>query len=606
MNDIQGYNPAKIRIRKGRIRQMSDKLIIANCSGFYGDRISAARDMVEGGPVDVLTGDYLAELTMAILFRKTLKNPEEGYADTFLRQMEDVLEICLAKNIKVVSNAGGLNPKAMATAIKKLAEKKGLSPKIAWIEGDNLINEIASLKNAGEEFRHINTNRPLKGDDAITVTANAYLGGWGITKALSDGADIVVGGRIADASLVSGPSAWKFCWKENDWDKLAGAVVAGHVIECGTQATGGNYPFIEEIESWQNMGFPIAEIYPDGSSVITKHPGTGGIVNKGTVTSQLLYEIRGPGYLTPDVTARFDTIKLDDQGKNRVKISCVKGRPPTDTLKVCLNRLSGHRNMVRFIITGKNREKKASIIESMFLESLGGKDSFDEVSVRFHGFSADDPKTMDEAHSFFEIAVLGTDRELIERTFPKKAIEMALGSIPGFTLSDLPGKGAPVIRHWPALVSKNNVSTVVCTESSQYSVPWISDDTPPDKTDFTFEKQDEKSSSYEIKGLTLDKITGARSGDKGGDANLGVWVSKPHAYDFLKKFLTSEKLKELLPDTEEYEIERYELPNLNAINFYIKGYLGDGVASSLKSDPQAKTLGEYFRYKLSGIIIDTD
>ncbi len=583
---------------------MNDRLIIANCSGFYGDRFSAAREMVEGGPIDVLTGDYLAELTMAILFRKTLKNPEEGYADTFLAQMEEVLATCLARKIRVVSNAGGLNPRALASALKQLAEKKGLSPRIAWIEGDNLMGSMASLNEQGEGFHHMDSGRPLAEDDGVTVTANAYLGGWGITRALADGADIVVGGRIADACLVSGPAAWKFGWKENDWDKLAGAVAAGHVIECGTQATGGNYPFIEEIESWRNLGFPMAEIYPDGSSVITKHPGTGGTVSVGTVTAQLLYEIRSPAYLSPDVTALFDTLTLEDLGSDRVRISGTRGLPPTDTLKVCLNRLAGHRNMARFVITGQDRDKKAAIVETMFLESLGGREAFDEMAIRFHGLAAEDPQTLDESHSFLEIAVLGNNRNLIERTFPKKAVEMALGSIPGFTLGELPGKGAPVIRHWPALVSKDKVSTRVITDQGECTLAWISGQALPEKPAGARAESDPGPCGTDTVRVTLGRFLGARSGDKGGDANLGVWVKNPSAYCFLTRFLTCKKLKELLPDTAGYAMERHEFPNLHAVNFYIRGYLGDGAASSLKGDPQAKTLGEYFRGKRVDIPLD--
>jgi hypothetical protein len=583
---------------------MEEKLIIANCSGFYGDRFSAAQEMVEGGPIDVLTGDYLAELTMAILFRKTLKNPEEGYAETFLKQMETVMKACLSRGIKVVSNAGGLNPMGLAAALKQLSDKLGLSPKIAWIGGDNLMGRMAELKDKGERFFHMDTEEAFDEQAAMTVTSNAYIGGWGITRALEMGADIVVGGRIADASLVSGPAAWKFGWKETDWDRLAGAVAAGHVIECGTHATGGNFPFMEDIYSYHHMGFPIAEIFPDGSSVITKHPGTGGKVSTGTVISQLLYEVRGPSYLTPDVTAHFQTLSVQKEGFDRVRISDAKGSPPTDTLKVCMNRMDGYRNMVRFIITGLDVEKKADILESMFFQALGGRDQFDEAEVRFHGKAKNDPVTIDEAHSFLEIAVKGKNQELITKRFPKAAVEMALGSIPGFTLSDLPGKGSPVIKHWPALIARENVAVTVNVDGEAFSVPWPENGNVYKKVEYGVPVECFDRYGGEMLRLPLGRIIGARSGDKGGNANLGVWVKNPYAYGFLRSFLTVEKLKELLPDTAALDIERYELPNLCALNFYIKGYLGDGVAASLKGDPQAKTLGEYFRCRKTEIPLD--
>ncbi|MDY6903660.1 MAG: acyclic terpene utilization AtuA family protein [Thermodesulfobacteriota bacterium] len=579
---------------------MDEKLIVANCSGFYGDRFSAAREMVEGGPIDVLTGDYLAELTMAILFRKTLKNPEAGYATSFFHQMKEVMAPCLSRGIKVVTNAGGLSPRGLADALAELAGGLGLSPKIAWIEGDNLFMDLETLQEKGESLRHLETGASPDDDPSPTmVTANAYLGGWGITRALVEGADIVVGGRIADAALVSGPAAWRFGWKETDWDKLAGAVAAGHIIECGAQATGGNYPFMDEVGDYHHIGFPIAEIYPDGSSVITKHPGTGGSVSVGTVTAQLMYEIKGPEYLTPDVIARFDTISLSQEDADRVRVTGIRGQAPTDTLKVCCNRVDGHRNIIRFVLTGLDVDKKAEIVESTFFGVLGGKNQFDEVDVRLHGRALDDPQRLEDAHTIFEIAVRGQNAALISKRFPQVAIELALASIPGFTLAELPGKGNPVIQHWPTLVSKLHVQTVVRMDDGR-SIPidWpdVSEAFPQTGVPVTDQTEPVYSGDNTVF-ASLGTIMGARSGDKGGDANVGVWVKQAAAYEFLNHFLTVDQFRELLPDTASYAIERYDFPNLLAVNFYIHGILGDGVASSLQSDPQAKSLGEYLRCK---------
>lgn len=350
----------------------SDKLIIANCSGFYGDRLSAAEEMVTGGPIDILTGDYLAELTMAILFQKKLKAPDAGYVPTFLKQMETVMGSCLDKNIKVVTNAGGLNPAGMAQALQEMATKLGLSPRIAYLTGDDLMPRMADLQAAGETFTHLDKDISLAEAGALPITANAYLGGWGIAQALHKGADIIVCGRVADAALVAGPSAWHFGWKQDAWDELAGAYAAGHIIECGAQATGGNYSFIHEVPTYQDVGFPIAEIYSDGSFIITKHPDTGGLVSVGTVTAQLLYEIAAPTYLTPDVAVRFDTLSLEQDGPDRVRGSGTRGEPPTDTAKVCINTLGGHKNSMTVILTGLDIEKKAAIVEKTLFDSLGG------------------------------------------------------------------------------------------------------------------------------------------------------------------------------------------------------------------------------------------
>jgi len=308
------------------VARAADVLRIANCSGYFGDRLSAAAEMVEGGPIDVLTGDWLAELTMLILAGQRASRPDGGYAGTFVTQMEQVLGRCLDRRIKVVSNAGGLNPSGCARAVAAVADGLGLRPRIAWIEGDDLLGRLDELRAAGETLHNLDTGEPF---DVVgtPVSANAYIGGFGISEALSAGADVVICGRITDAALVVGPAAWHFGWKEGDLDALAGAVVAGHVIECGPQAVGGNYAFFEEVPGLEHPGFPIAEVRADGSSTITKHPGAGGLVSIGTVTAQLLYEIAGPAYANPDVTARFDTIRLTDDGPDRVTISDVRGEP---------------------------------------------------------------------------------------------------------------------------------------------------------------------------------------------------------------------------------------------------------------------------------------
>ncbi|MDH3500725.1 MAG: DUF1446 domain-containing protein, partial [Acidimicrobiia bacterium] len=325
---------------------MTAPIRVANCSGFFGDRLSAAREMVEGGPIDVLTGDWLAELTMLILARTREKRPGGGYARTFVTQMEEVMGSCLDRGIKVVSNAGGLDPRGCAEAVASVASHLGLDPVIAYVDGDDLLPQIDELV-AGGALGAFEANS--LGDSRSYVTANAYLGCWGIVDALERGADIVVTGRVTDAAVTCGPAAWHHSWARDDWDALAGGVVAGHVIECSAQATGGNYSFFTEIPGYADperarLGFPWAEIDANGNSVIGKHHGTGGLVSIGTVTSQLLYEIGGPAYLGPDVTARFDTIELSEAGTDRVRIQGVRGEAPPPTLKVAINELGGYRN----------------------------------------------------------------------------------------------------------------------------------------------------------------------------------------------------------------------------------------------------------------------
>ena len=578
----------------------NDKLIIANCSGFLGDRITAAKEMVQGGPIDFLTGDYLAELTMAILFRKVIKDPSGGYASTFLRQMEEVMGECLDKNIRVVTNAGGLNPKSLAEKLEEMAATLGVNPKIAYVEGDNLMNRLDELQEKGESFTHLDKGISLKEGNVQAISANAYLGGWGIAAALEKGADIVVAGRVTDASVVVGPAAWKFGWNKTDWDQLAGAVTAGHIIECGGQATGGNYSFFEEVPSYINVGFPIAEMHADGSFVITKHPNTGGLVSVGTVTAQLMYEIREPSYLNPDVTARFDTIQISQEGPDRVEIKDVKGAPPPPTTKVCINTMGPYRNSMTFVVTGLDIEKKAGIIKDALFTSLGGKEQFDRVDVQLIRTDKEDPDDNNEAMANLRVTVMDPDPNKVGRAFSSKAVELALASIPGFTMTSPPGNGAPSIVHWPAYVNNQHIPQTVVVGEETITVDSVIPDGPAPTPDGEPPAFPDVPGGPTVK-APLGRLFATRSGDKGGNANLGIWAKTPEAFAFLRNFLTVDRLKELLKDMKEFEIERYEMPNLLALNFYIKGVLGDGVAASVRSDPQAKTLGEYLRAKIADI-----
>ena len=580
-------------------QQKKEKVIIANCSGYFGDRRSAAREMVQGGPIDILTGDYLAELTMALLFRQRLKRPDAGYVPTFLKQMEEIMGECLDKGIRVVSNAGGLNPRALAAELEKIAETLGLHPKIAYIEGDDLMERLGELQEKGEPLTHLDKGIDLKDAKGSPITANAYLGCWGIAEALAKDADIVVGGRIADASVVVGPAAWWFGWTRKDWDRLAGASVAGHIVECGAQATGGNYSFIDEVPSFLNVGYPIAEVYEDGSCVITKHPGTGGLVSVDTVKAQLLYEVRDPKYLTPDVAARFDTIEISQEAENRVKITGVKGQPPPETTKVCINNLGAYRNSMTIVLTGLDIEKKAKIFEDALFEALGGRGQYAVEDVQLIRSDKEDPATNDEAFAYLRVSVMDPDAKKVG-LFSAKIVELGLANIPGFTATAPPTKGTPAIMHWPALLSGKHLHQKVVIGGEEFIIesvlpdpdaplPQIKDvEIPPAPTGKTVR-------------MPMGRLFATRSGDKGGNANLGVWAKTPEAYAFLREFLTTERLKDLLKDISGFEMERYAFPNLLAINFYIKGVLGEGVAASIRSDPQAKTLGEYLRAKVIDI-----
>ena len=573
-----------------------DKLRIANCSGFYGDRLSAAREMVDDGPIDVLTGDYLAELTMMILAKDRMKSPESGFAKTFLRQMEEVLGTCCERGIKVVVNAGGLNPAGLAHRLRELAAKVGATPKIAHIEGDDLLPELSRLQQAGHELRHLDTGQSLANAAPNVVTANAYLGAWGIVEALQRGADVVVCPRVTDAALVVGPAAWRFGWKRDAWDQLAAAVVAGHIIECGTQCTGGNYSFFEEIPGLVRPGFPIAEMHADGSFVVTKHPGTGGRVSIGTVTAQLLYEIQGVRYLNPDVTTLFDSIQLEQEDDDRVRVFGVRGEAPPPTTKVCINFLGGFRNSMTFVIAGLDIEAKARLAEETLWALLGGREQFGATDVQLIRYDRSDPQTNDDAFAHLRVTVKDADRDKVGRAFSNKAVEMALASYPGFFLTSPPGDASAFGVYWPTLVPSTEVAHRVVVDDETIPIE------PPPAGEVASAPRPAETATPMPSGPTrrvpLGRVCGARSGDKGGNANVGFWVRSAQAYAWLERTLTVERLRELLPEAVDLEIERCALPNLWSLNFVVKGLLGEGVASSTRSDPQAKSFGEFLRARL--------
>ncbi|HEX6247740.1 MAG TPA: acyclic terpene utilization AtuA family protein [Nocardioidaceae bacterium] len=613
-----------------------DVLRIGNCSGFYGDRLSAMREMLEGGELDVLTGDYLAELTMLILGRDKMKDPNLGYARTFVRQAEDCMGLALERGVRIVSNAGGLNPAGLADRLREIAKGLGLDPQVAYVQGDDLMSRAAELDLAG------------------ALTANAYLGAFGIAAALDRGADIVVTGRVTDASVVVGPAASHFGWKPDQYDELAGAVVAGHVIECGTQATGGNFSGFRSFAPDETpLGFPVAEVAADGSSVITKHPGTGGVVTTDTVTAQLMYEVGGPAYLGPDVTARLDTVALTGDGPDRVRISGVRGEAPPEQLKVCVNELGGFRNTVEFVLVGLDIDAKADWVR-MQMETALDRNSPTVVEWTLARTDRQDAATEEGASCRLRCSVKDPDPDIVGKAFTAAAIELGLASYPGFTLTAPPAPASPFGVYRPAYVDRTAVQhTVVHADGTAEVIEGVgardgvtaeapaglgAETAPPDQPRSSVARQPDPSTvgppsalrpatgapgasggsapspvqtadaadvaaqapkDEVTRRLPMGTFVHARSGDKGGDANVGLWVDRSEHAEarvaWLTKFVTPERVRELVPEAEDLPVEVYPLPNLGAVNVVIRGLLGDGVAASTRFDPQAKALGEWIR-----------
>ena len=557
-------------------------LRIGNCSGYYGDRLSAMREMLEGGQLDYLTGDYLAELTMLILGRDLMKDPSTGYAKSFVRQMTDSLALAQEKGVKIVANSGGLNPAALAEKLREVATEQGVDVVVAHVEGDD-------LRERAEEFSF--------GD---VLTANAYLGAFGIAEALNRGADVVVTGRVTDASVVVGPAIAHHGWGRDDLDALAGAVVAGHVIECGTQATGGNFSGFTGIDMSRPLGFPIAEVAADGSCVITKHDGTGGAVTVDTVTAQLMYEVGGPVYLGPDVSSRLDTMTVTQDGPDRVAITGVVGRPPPSSTKVCLNTVGGFRNTVEFLLTGLDIGEKAALVQTQMEAAFDAGTRPDVVEWQLDRTDVPDPSSEAAGTSLLRCHVRSGESDPVGRAFSDAAIQIALASYPGFSVTRPPAVGTPFGVYRPAYVPQTDVPhVVVLADGTRIDI-----DPPKDTGDELDAGGVGVTITEDWVGDTvrvpLGRLVHARSGDKGGDANLGVWIPADHehresAFTWLAAFLDEDTVRDLLPEAAELDIEIHPLPNLAAVNVVIHGLLGEGVASSTRLDPQAKGLGEWLR-----------
>jgi hypothetical protein len=558
-------------------------------------------DMARAGGIDVLTGDYLAEVTMLILGKARAKDPTKGYAATFLVHLDGALEHLAAKEIRLVVNAGGLNPAGLAAATRDLIARHGHELRVSHVDGDDVFDRLDSLQEAGHALAHLTSGEPLTSWPHRPLTANAYLGAFGIARALDNGADIVITGRVTDASVVVGAAAWWWDWTPSDYDALAGAVCAGHVIECGAQATGGNFSGFRGIADLTDPGFPIAEIAADGSSVITKNPGTGGAVTKDTVTAQLLYEIGDPAYLNPDVITHLDTAALCDLGDDRVRIHGVRGSAPPSTTKVAITAMGGWQNTMLLALTGTELDAKAALVERSVQRYVETVEGIQAVAVDRIGRAQPDPDTQDAGTELVRIAVQGTE-QAAGRAFAARMVELGLSSYPGLYAIGPPQPGSAFGAYWPALLDQgalvhtvhhhDGTSEVVPPNNggpaARECAPRTSDRARPTCTD-------------ELVAVPLGDVVHARSGDKGGDANLGIWVRDPDAWEWLVSTLTVDELRRLLPETRDLPITRHRLPNLGAVNFMIRGLLGAGATSTLRLDAQAKALSEWLRARIAKV-----
>lgn len=570
---------------------MSNVLRIGNGSGFYGDRFSAFEEMVDAG-VDVVTGDYLAELTMLILARQKAKDPDSGYARTFLSQLRNSLQRIVETDTRVVVNAGGMNPAGLARAVRAEATEAGLDLIVAHVDGDDLTDRADDL----------GLGTPL--------AANAYLGGVGITEALAQGARIVVTGRVTDAALVTGTAAWFHGWKRDDYDKLAGAMAAGHVIECGMQATGGNYSFFTEIPSMLRLGFPIAEIAEDGSSILTKPAGTDGAVTAETIISQLLYEVGGARYAGPDATLRLDSIALTDLGADRVHMSGVRGEAPPPDVKVSVTEIGGFRQEFTVLLTGLDPEAKAELVRAQFDDALdrAGLSVPQRMEWTLARTDHADAPAQEEATARLTLVARDENPKTVGRAFSNLLVEFALGSIPGFFSAAPPGEASVYGRFRPEFVAQSVPAHRVHVDGTTLEIeapadvrtlePTPLDEHSPEPSDAvpaSAPAPEASGGEADMVTVPLGRLFGGRSGDKGGTANIGLWARTDRSWQWLRTELSTDRFRELLPEFAPQAIDRVELPNLRALNFVVHDALGEGVAYGARFDPQAKGLAEWLR-----------
>ena len=447
-----------------------DKILVANGQGFWGDSILGPVRLVNEGPLDYLTLDYLAEVTMSIMQKLKSRDPTSGYATDFVRMISRVMPVCREKGIKIVANAGGVNPQACRQAVAEAIRSLGISGvRIGVVEGDDILADLSSIIASGEQLKNMDTGESLSDHLDSVQSANVYIGAAPIVEALQQGADIVITGRATDPSVVVAPMVHEFGWSLDDYDKLAAATIAGHIVECGAQCTGGNYANWRDVPNMARIGYPVIEAYPDGTFVVTKHEDTGGLVTIETVTSQLVYEMGDPAhYITPDCIADFTSIQLEQESENRVRVSGIKGKPATDTFKVSVSYHSGYKIVSQLTVAGPDAVDKAQLCADVVFDRValdGYEFSEDERFVEIvgtnvcHAGIASPPA--EPAEVVLRIGAKGDDKKKLNR-LGMEIVPLVTSGPPGVTgFAGGRPKATDIISYWPALIAKDRVNCQV-------------------------------------------------------------------------------------------------------------------------------------------------
>ncbi len=576
----------------------SETIRVANAGGYWGDDLGAFQRQLSQGPVDYLTQDFLAEITMSILQKQRSRNPKLGYAVDFLEQARQGLALVARDGVRVITNAGGINPSGCAREVARIAREQKLDLAIGIVEGDDLINRLDDLLAQGVDLANMETGESLHSIRDQVVSANAYLGAAPVVAALEEGCRVVITGRVTDTGIAAAPPIFEYGWQWDDWNSLAAAVVAGHILECGAQSTGGNFTDWQEIPSFLNMGYPIAEFQSDGRFTVTKHPASGGLVNRRTVGAQLIYEMGDPRhYITPDVVADFTSIRLAESGPNRVAVSGVEGRPRTDSLKVSIAYRNGYKAHGTMIVSRPEAVDKCRTMAEVFWRRLGIE--FEETSTELVGYDSCHrhlSPSADPAEILLRLGVRDPDADKVAE-FAKLFTSLILNTVPGVAIVGARPRVQDVIAYWPCLIPASQVEprVTVLDSSRSLAVPWLP---PPAEQTRTSSPPDGSAgrhptvSARETRKAPLSSLCFGRSGDKGDTCNIGIVARSREAYSWIEKELSASRVKEYFGDLCRGEVERFEVPNLLALNFLLHESLGGGGTLSLRIDPQGKTLAD--------------
>jgi hypothetical protein len=537
---------------------------------------------------------------MSILQAQRARDPEAGYARDFLLQMRECLPLMVERGVTVITNAGGINPVGLGRAIAALARELGLEVRVGVVDGDDILPDLDALREQGEPLANMETGQPLTPVRERVNAANVYLGAEPVVRALQAGCQVIVTGRVTDTGITLAPMIHEFGWAETDWDRLAAGVVAGHILECGTQATGGNFTDWEQVPDLARIGYPIVEVGDDGVFEVTKHARTGGLVSVETVKEQLVYEMGDPtSYITPDVVARFDTIQLDPAGRNRVRVSGVKGEPRTELYKVSMAYDDGWKASGTVLICGPEAIAKAEAAAKIFWKRLGH--SYEATHTSVVGTGTIWPETLgrwDTTEVLLRLGVRDHDRAKV-KDFGVLLPTLILSGPSGMAVTGGRPKPSPVVAYWPALMRRSSVTAravVLHPDGQEHAQEIAFDDAAPVAPDHEPAPVQRRPRRRVWPGrtrkVTLRQLAHARSGDKGDTCNIGLCARSPELFDWLREALTPAVVKRFFRGIVKGKVTRHELPNLLALNFLMERSLGGGGTVSLMLDPQGKTLSQ--------------